>query len=405
MDKSIQIMLLEDNPADAELIRRELRKAGLDFIAHWARDKPGFLAVLDQFAPDLLLLDYSVPGFDGLTAMSLARQRFADVPAIIVSGAIGEETAIETLKAGATDYVLKDRLGRLGPVTRRALQEAEQLKEKKQAEAKLLQAMEELELRVAKRTEELRHYAAQLEWRNRELQDFASVASHDLQEPLRKIQIFGDLLARDLKDSMPEAARFYLSRMTHAAGRMQELIRALLVHARASTATAPFVRVELRRVVAEVISGFEEAVNRSGATFEIDHLPTIDGDPVQMIQLFQNLIGNAIKYARREQPPIVKISGREIPPRAGQPGGRCEIRVQDNGIGFNIKYLDRIFRPFQRLHGQPEYEGTGMGLAICRSIVERHGGTITAQSQPGEGSVFILDLPMEQAHDQQQQAS
>jgi len=337
--------------------------------------------------------------------MSLARQRFADVPAIIVSGAIGEETAIETLKAGATDYVLKDRLGRLGPVTRRALQEAEQLKEKKQAEAKLLQAMEELELRVAKRTEELRHYAAQLEWRNRELQDFASVASHDLQEPLRKIQIFGDLLARDLKDSMPEAARFYLSRMTHAAGRMQELIRALLVHARASTATAPFVRVELRRVVAEVISGFEEAVNRSGATFEIDHLPTIDGDPVQMIQLFQNLIGNAIKYARREQPPIVKISGREIPPRAGQPGGRCEIRVQDNGIGFNIKYLDRIFRPFQRLHGQPEYEGTGMGLAICRSIVERHGGTITAQSQPGEGSVFILDLPMEQAHDQQQQAS
>lgn len=242
---------------------------------------------------------------------------------------------------------------------------------KRQAEADLLKTMEAL-----KRN-------------NRELQDFAFVASHDLQEPLRKIQAFGGFLEQDLAGNLSESAADYLARMTGAAARMQALIEGLLAYSRISTQGRPFERVDMDRILREVLSDLENLLERTGGRVESDPLPPLQADPLQMRQLLQNLVGNALKFHREGVPPVVKVRAtmEETPMR-------YRLSVSDNGIGFEEKYLDRIFTVFQRLHGRGEYEGTGIGLAVCRRIVERHGGTITASSVPGQGSTFIVELPV-----------
>jgi len=261
--------------------------------------------------------------------------------------------------------------------------------DRKQAEADLQRAHEGLERKIAKRT-------AELEWRNRELQEFANVAAHDLQEPLRKIQVFGDLLQHEMSQNLSDSARDYLARMTGAATRMQELIKALLAYSRVSTKTNPFERVDLRHIAEKVVDDLAMSMEEKQPVVEIGDLPEIDADPVQISQLLQNLIVNAIRYKKQDQVPAVKISGRWVK-QAGRKNKYVELRVQDNGIGFDMRYLDRIFLPFERLHGRGEYEGTGMGLAICRTIAQRHGGSITAESRPGEGATFIVTLPVRQA--------
>jgi PAS domain S-box-containing protein len=247
---------------------------------------------------------------------------------------------------------------------------------------------------------ELIKFAAKLESSNRELQDFASVASHDLQEPLRKIQAFGDRLKTKHGDALGEGGRDYLGRMQNAAGRMQTLINDLLTFSRVTTKAQPFVSVDLAEVAAGVVSDLEARVERSGGRVEMGEMLTLDADPLQMRQLLQNLIGNALKFHKPEEPPLVRVwceraaSGGDNKESAG--GGLCRIHVSDNGIGFDEKYLDRIFTVFQRLHGRHAYEGTGVGLAVCRRIAERHGGSITAESEPGRGSTFIVTLPASQ---------
>lgn len=237
--------------------------------------------------------------------------------------------------------------------------------------------------------EELKAYAAKLEISNRELQDFAYVASHDLQEPLRKIQAFGDRLNSKYGDVLTDKGRDYLARMQNAAARMQTLIEDLLSFSRVTTKAQPYVPVNLKKIAAGVVSDLEVRIEETGATVEIGNLPTVDADALQMRQLFQNLIGNALKFHKKDVPPVVKLE-------AAREGKMYEIKVIDNGIGFEEKYSDRIFTIFQRLHGRSAYEGTGIGLAVCRKIVERHGGNITARSTPGEGATFILTLPVKQ---------
>jgi signal transduction histidine kinase len=231
---------------------------------------------------------------------------------------------------------------------------------------------------------EFKAYAEKLEFLNQELQEFAFVASHDLQEPLRKIQAFGNLLGSSCSDRLTEQGRDYLSRMVKSASRMAALLDALLGYSRVATRPEPFTRTNLSEMAQDAVSDLELLIADAKGIVEVGMLPTIDADPNQMRQLFQNLISNALKY-RREQPRI-KVSG-EITNKT------CILYVADNGIGFDEKYLHRIFRPFQRLHGRSSYEGTGMGLAICRKIAERHSGSITAKSTPGQGSVFIVTLP------------
>lgn len=239
--------------------------------------------------------------------------------------------------------------------------------------------------------EEMRQFTKRLEQSNRELEDFAYVASHDLQEPLRKIQAFGDLLESKHAAALPPQARDYINRMRNAAKRMQVLINDLLTFSRVTTKGQPFVTVSLDEIAHEVAHDLEVRLHDAGGHIYIGELPSIEADPLQMRQLLQNLAGNALKFHRPGVPPLVRID-------AAVSDSRCRITVDDNGIGFDEKYAERIFTMFERLHGRGEYEGTGIGLAICRRIAERHGGTIEARSKPGEGATFTVTLPLRQTH-------
>jgi DNA-binding LacI/PurR family transcriptional regulator/signal transduction histidine kinase len=242
--------------------------------------------------------------------------------------------------------------------------------------------------------QELQRYAAELERSNRELENFAYVASHDLQEPLRKIQTFGGRIQAKYSDLLDERGRDYLERIQSAAVRMQTLIQDLLAFSRVHTKTDPFKTVDLNVVVREVLSDLETHLEETKGQIEVGELPTIEADQTQIRQLFQNLISNALKFHQNRQVPIVKI--QSIQKQEHEQELR-QITIEDNGIGFDEKYAERIFGVFQRLHSRSEYEGTGVGLAICRKIVERHGGSITAKSSPGQGATFIITLPIKQS--------
>lgn len=249
--------------------------------------------------------------------------------------------------------------------------------------------------------DELGFYAKKLERSNKELQDFASVASHDLQEPLRKIQAFSDRLRSRCMQAIDDQGRDYLDRIQNAAGRMQTLINDLLTYSRVATKARPFVATDLVEVTREVVSDLEARIEQVNGHVEVGELPRVEADPLQVRQLMQNLIGNSLKYHRPDVRPVVSIYGHHLSESASQPQGvaagpYCQIVVEDNGIGFEQQYSEKIFAIFQRLHGRTEYEGTGVGLAVCRKIVERHGGTITARSTPGQGSTFVVTLPVRQ---------
>jgi PAS domain S-box-containing protein len=237
----------------------------------------------------------------------------------------------------------------------------------------------------------LRAMNEQLEVSNRELLDFAYVSSHDLQEPLRKIQAFGDRLKSTCNDGLNEKGQDYLERMLNAAGRAQVLINDLLSFSRVTTQAKPFTPVDLSEILDGVLSDLEIRIEQTGATVERDHLPTIDADAMQMRQILQNLIGNALKFRQEGIAPLVQVRSRMLTKHGEE---YCEIRVIDNGIGFEQKYTDRIFQIFQRLHGRGTYEGTGIGLAICRKIAERHGGSLLAESEPNRGATFIFTMPI-----------
>jgi PAS domain S-box-containing protein len=237
--------------------------------------------------------------------------------------------------------------------------------------------------------EALRSNMARLELVNAELQEFAFVASHDLQEPLRKIQTFCDMARKRCSPLLDSTGREYLDRVVNSAGRMRQLLRDLLEFSRVAARPEPFKKIDLVKIVLEAADVFEASVKETGCQIEVQNLPSIEADETQMFGLFQNLIGNALKF-RGAGTPYIKIYGKLDRKKI------CEIFVKDNGIGFDPRFAELIFKPFQRLHGRNEYEGTGMGLALCRKIVERHGGSIRAESEPGKGSTFIIRLPARQ---------
>jgi signal transduction histidine kinase len=294
-----------------------------------------------------------------------------------------------------------------------------QLKFRIHMENQLREANTDLEKRVAHRTEALvainqslhdeilerkrleaesAAFAEGLRRSNRELEQFASVASHDLQEPLRKIQAFSDRLTTRYKDKLDEAGQNYIERIQFSAGRMRHLIEDLLTYSRVGTKGKPFVPVDLNVIVKEVAGELEVRLQETNAKLTIGSLPTVEADETQMRQLFQNLIGNSLKFSRPGVQPELILSSKEQMVK-GKPG--CEITLQDNGIGFEQQYADRIFQLFQRLHGRNEYEGTGMGLAICQKIVERHQGSIVANGVVDVGASFVIRLPLFQQTNQE----
>ncbi|MBN2351418.1 MAG: substrate-binding domain-containing protein [Spirochaetales bacterium] len=234
--------------------------------------------------------------------------------------------------------------------------------------------------------ESLKLLAADLKYRNRELQDFAHIASHDLKEPLRKIAFFGERLKTSAAEKLNGGEKEYLARMEHAVSRMEALIEGLLAYSRVTTAQHPFTQVDIKAIIGEVIQDLEVRIAETKGRVDVGELPSLHADPLQMRQLFQNLIGNALKYHAPGTAPVVTIGSTNGP-------ASWEISVADNGVGFDQKDGERIFGIFQRLVGKNEFEGTGVGLAICKKIVERHGGTINAYSEKGKGATFVIRLP------------
>lgn len=264
------------------------------------------------------------------------------------------------------------------------------LQKSSQIEKLVREKTEQLRTEIVERRraeEELRLKTEALERSNKELEQFAYVASHDLQEPLRKIVAFGDRLKELRAESLGERGSDYLGRMRDAAFRMQKLIQDLLAFSRVTRQVQTFETVNLETLIYDVLTDLEVRIKKSGGRVEVGKLPAVHADPFQMRQLFQNLIANALKYSKKGESPRVHIRSENVH------NGFVEVTVEDGGIGFEERYLDQIFQPFQRLHSREEYEGSGMGLAICQKIVARHGGKITAKSEPGTGSTFIVTLP------------
>jgi signal transduction histidine kinase len=386
----IRILLVEDDEDDAFLLQRALTKTA---PGQFAVSRVGTLEearrTLISSPFHVVLSDLSLPDSHGLDTFEKIHEADPEVAIVVLTGNDDERLAVRALNEGAQDYLVKGKAD--GQSLVRSMRYAIERNRSRRLERD--NTALEGEIRARKLAQEqLERLAHQLEASNRELQQFASVASHDLQEPLRKIVVFGDRLRAKFSDQLGEQGSDYVDRMMNAAGRMRTLIDDLLEFSRVMTRARPFVPVNLAEVIHEVLGDLEVLIESKGAVIDVGELPTIQADPTQLRQVFQNLIANALKFQGEGAVPHVAIRA-EPATAGGLPGWR--ITVRDNGIGFEQQHADRIFAPFQRLHGRSEFGGSGIGLAIVRRIVERHGGTIAAESNLGQGAAFLITVPSE----------
>lgn len=357
----LRVLLVEDDSSDSELILHTMENAGFAVEHDVVQTAERFEAHIRKNGYDMILADYRLPGWNGMETVEILRRTGLDIPVVLVSGALGEQNAVECIKQGAADYVLKDHLTRLQTSVRRVL--------------------EEKRLR-----DENRHAQEELARSNRDLEQFAYVASHDLQEPLRMVAMYTQLLAERYQGQLDASADKYIRYAVDGALRMQALVQDLLAFSRVGRTGIDLQEIESLEVVEIALKNLQGAIQESGAKISRGDLPGIAADKTQMIQLFQNLIGNAIKFHGPDQPHIRITAEREE--------GSWRFAVQDNGIGIPAKHLDEVFGVFKRLHTREEYPGNGIGLAICKKIVEQHGGSIWVESQPKRGSDFRFTIPV-----------
>jgi signal transduction histidine kinase len=363
----LRVLHVEDNEPDAELVAQALRKGGLSISVVVVQEEAAFVRELRAHRPEVVIADYNLPQWKGMEALEVLRREGLDIPLVLVSGALGDVTAVECIKLGATDYVLKDGLARLPEAIRRALQEKQTSRLRREAEEDLARKVEELARS------------------NSDLEQFAYVASHDLQEPLRMVASYTQLLGERYRGKLDETADKYIAYATEGSLRMQQLILDLLAFSRVGRSGTPCESVDCNATMEEVSQNLTAAREESGAVVTCDPLPAVWANHVLLTHVFQNLIGNAIKF-RRDAPP-------EITVRAETSGADCLFSIRDNGIGIAPGNADNIFVVFQRLHARTEYPGNGIGLAICKKIIERYGGKIWVESVVGQGSTFKFTLP------------
>ncbi len=363
----LRILMVEDSAADTELILRTLKAEGFNVDADVVQTPDEFISHIRATAYDVILADYNLPAWRGTETLDIICRENIDVPLIVVSGYLGEERAVDCIKQGASDYVSKDHLARLAGCICRALDEKRLRIQQWQSEEKL-----------AKKIVELARS-------NAELEQFAYVASHDLQEPLRMIANYTQLLAESYQGKLDPQADKYIAYAVDGAVRMQALIRDLLKFSRAGTAEIERQPTQCYQAVEHALNNLQVAVKESGAVVNCHGLPTVMADAAQLTQVFQNLIANAIKFRAAERP-LIRIY-------AEKKDGDWMITVSDNGIGVPADHWQDIFVIFRRLHTREEYAGNGIGLSICRKIIERHGGRIWIEAQPTPGSCFKFTLP------------
>jgi two-component system NtrC family sensor kinase len=408
------ILAIDDS--DTYLLHLKVLLQGEGYAVDAASDPRDALRRLENSSYDLALVDLVMPDMDGIEVCRriVAMRGSLDNPiaVLMLTGREGKEDLTRALEAGADDFVGKSSdeailKGRIRALLRRKFVQEdnhrilEELKNKEletvnaraESEAALARAAEErrrhaesvaVELRQAK--EELEKANEELMRSNDELRQFAFVASHDLQEPLRSITSFCNLLRDEYRSRLDDLADDYIERIVNGAKRMKALVTDLLAYSRVNRDEhVAFTNVDFREVVHDGLANLQAAVDESGAVVSVGELPEVAGDRGQLIQLVQNLIGNAILY-RGEKSPRIQVSARSD-------GDFWEFSVQDNGIGVAAEHRQQIFEIFKRLHSRDKYPGTGIGLAVCRKIVQRHGGCIDVDSQVGIGSNFRFTIP------------
>jgi signal transduction histidine kinase len=365
---AFRFLQVEDNLLDVELVQRELRRAGFVFTAAVVQTPEDFTREVRACCPHVVLADYNLPHWRGIEGLKILESEGVDVPLILVTGALGEVTAVDCLKQGATDYVLKGALARLPTAIRRALQEKKLREQRRKAEEALAEKVDELARS------------------NKELEQFAYIASHDLQEPLRMVASYTELLSERYKGRLDDKADKYIGYAVDGARRMQRLINDLLAYARVGSRAKPLQSTDSSAVMALVVGGLQNVIESSHAEIVYRNLPQVMADDTQLGQVLQNLIANAIKFRHPDKAPRIQVG-------AEADGDLVRFSVADNGIGMEKESTGRIFQMFQRLHTREEYEGTGIGLAVAKKVVERHGGQIWFESVPGEGTTFYFTLP------------
>lgn len=373
---TVKVVLVEDNPTDARLLRGFLLKAGsiLFDLVHLEQLSEA-IEYLSLNSCDIILLDLSLPDSHGLDTLREMAAIAPDIPIVVMTGLDDEATAIAALREGAQDYLVK------GEISRNWLIHAIQYAIERQ---QILERLHHLNEELVRSNKELLRS-------NEDLAQFAYVVSHDLQQPLQSILSCAQTFARAYQGQLDEKADQYLMYMVNASLHMGQLIYDLLAYCRISESGQLKQLVDCNQVLQVVLKNLQAAIAESSAIITIASLPTVTGDEAHLIQLFQNLISNALKYRRKEEPPNVRVL-------AEQQQDEWLFGIEDNGIGIESDQCDRIFQIFQRLHSKQEYPGTGIGLAVCKKIVEFLGGRIWVDSKPGAGSTFYFTLPV--IHDQ-----
>jgi signal transduction histidine kinase len=401
------ILIVDDQRENIMPLQKILDMHGLTSDAA-ASGEEALLKILKKNY-SLIILDVQMPGMDGFeVAEALAgSNRTKDIPVIFLSAISKEKKYISKgYEAGAVDYVTKpvdpDLLILKVKTFLKLYEQKNELRNMKDLLSKEVEirkeAQENLEIKVAERTSQLTQKNDELEMRNHELQQFSWVVSHDLKEPLRKIEMFTKILQERYLVA-EEKAMDYSGRTIRASERMSKLITDLLDYSRLSSNVVPE-PVDLTELVEDIISDFDYLIEQKQAYIALPPLPVVPGVPSQLRQVFQNLIGNSLKFSREGVQPRIDISWEAVAEKsadapASADGAWCRITVKDNGIGFDEVYLDKIFIIFQSLNDRKVYEGTGIGLAIAKKIVEKHNGLITARSIKNEGASFIVVLPLQ----------
>lgn len=374
-EETLEILLVEDNKSDAWLLERTFadiagqhcRTTRVDCLEHAIHH----LAVHRY---DAVMLDLFLPDSQGIDTFEAVRTNAPDAAIVVLTGLNDEHVATRAVHEGAQDYLVKGHVNT--DAVRRALRYAV---ERKRTEARL------------------RAYAAELQRSNQDLENFASRVSHDLKDPLNTAQLLAAAAIKLSHGHLPPEAEDFLHRQVEVLHRMSAMVRDVLEYSQVTRDRSPFERVDLSEIIEKILSDLQSRIEESGGQITLGNLPTITANRVQMHQLFQNLIHNALKFCKKSEPPQVQISGRRMErtelDAERQDGTWWEIQVIDNGIGFDMKDLGLIFGMFERLHDRSEYEGFGIGLSLCKRVVDQHGGIITATSTPGVGSTFIVRLP------------
>jgi signal transduction histidine kinase len=364
----LHVLIVEDSVDDTHAMLRELTRGGYEVEHERVETRPAMQAALSQRTWDLVLCDYTLPKFSAREALKTLQQSGLDLPFIIISGTIGEESAVEMLKAGAHDFIVKGRMARLLPAIERELRDAHTRRLQREAEA------------------ERRDLIARLEAINSEIERFTYLAFHDLRAPLITIKGFTGALRQDLDANRHDEVRRDVDRIEGAADTMDEILSDLLEFARIGRVRRPSEDVDLQKLARQALAALNGLIEEKDVTVKIaPDLPRVHGDRVRLREVFENLIENAAIYTSGQQPPLIEIGTR-------QQGNQQVFYVKDNGQGIDPRYHHRIFELFEKL--DPGTQGPGIGLALAKRIIEVHGGTIWVESEgQGKGSTFCFTLP------------